>query len=197
MQCFQRFQRSLNANLILSRWKPEEDRKLAEEVRKYGDRNWQQVASRMKMRTDQQCLHRWAKSVNPQVRSGRWSTAEDLRLRLAVRAYGAKHWAKIQAHVPGRTDVKCRERWMNVLDPALTNAPWTDTEDRDLIRLAEELGTSSWTKIAKRLHPRTDNQCWRRWKKLVDKKEVDEKRKEQERKTKVRARDNRERGSSE
>ncbi len=54
MRCFQRFQRSLNTKLILSRWSRGEDAKLKAEVAKYGERNWQQVASKMKMRTDQQ-----------------------------------------------------------------------------------------------------------------------------------------------
>jgi hypothetical protein len=31
----------------------------------------------------------------------------------------------VQRHVPGRTDVQCRERWVNVLDPGVNCAPWT------------------------------------------------------------------------
>ncbi len=43
-----------------------------------------------------------------------------------MKAYGAKQWIKIQAHVPGRTDMQCRERWVNILNPVLNNGPWTE-----------------------------------------------------------------------
>lgn len=44
---------------------------------------------------------------------------------MAVKAYGAGHWMLIQRHVEGRTDVQCRERWANVLNPNLNLRPWT------------------------------------------------------------------------
>ncbi len=46
-------------------------------------------------------------------------------LTFAVKAYGNRNWIQIQQHVPGRTDVQCRERWVNVLDPDLNNEPFT------------------------------------------------------------------------
>ncbi len=64
------------------------------------------VASKLKMRTEQQCLHRWLKSVNPEIRSGKWHAQEDVQLKLAVRAFGACHWSRIALFVPGRTDIK-------------------------------------------------------------------------------------------
>ena len=42
----------------------------------------------------------------------------------ALSEYGEK-WSKVAQHVPTRTDVQCRERFKNVLDPKLTSAPWT------------------------------------------------------------------------
>lgn len=50
---------------------------LRQAVRLYGDRSWQQVAACMVNRTGQQCLHRWTKSLNPTIRSGRWTKEED------------------------------------------------------------------------------------------------------------------------
>jgi hypothetical protein len=46
-------------------------------------------------------------------------------LTAAVQAYGSHSWIKVQQHVPGRTDVQCRERWVNILDPELKNSQWT------------------------------------------------------------------------
>jgi len=101
-----------------------------------------------------------------------------LRLKLAVKAYGAKNWSKIQGHIKGRTDVKCRERWVNVLNPSLTRSKWTPEEDEKLLELAKSMGLGEWTKIAKFLPPRTDNQCWRRWKKLTEKETLEKYRQE-------------------
>ncbi len=42
----------------------------------------------------------------------------------AVAEYGEK-WSQVAQHVPSRTDVQCRERFKNVLDPKLTAEPWT------------------------------------------------------------------------
>lgn len=52
-------------------------------------------------------------------------------LVLAVKAYTTQDpknfpWVKIQMHVPGRTDVQCRERWVNILDPSINAGPWTE-----------------------------------------------------------------------
>ena len=44
-------------------------------------------------------------------------------------------WSKIAAHVATRTDVQCRERWMNVLDQARAAGKaraWTAAEDKRL-----------------------------------------------------------------
>eukprot|EP01105_Mastigella_eilhardi_P024190 TRINITY_DN626_c0_g1_i8.p1 TRINITY_DN626_c0_g1~~TRINITY_DN626_c0_g1_i8.p1 ORF type:complete len:439 (+),score=142.02 TRINITY_DN626_c0_g1_i8:88-1404(+) len=60
-QCFTRYQRSLNAGLLKSKWAPEEDEKLKQAVLKYGEKNWQQVANCLEGRMGQQCLHRWTK----------------------------------------------------------------------------------------------------------------------------------------
>lgn len=46
-------------------------------------------------------------------------------LAIAVNAYGSGNWTRIHKHIPGRTDVQCRERWVNVLNPELNAGPWT------------------------------------------------------------------------
>ena len=37
-----------------------------------------------------------------------------------------KKWSQVALHVPGRTDVQCRERYVNILDPDLNPNPWTE-----------------------------------------------------------------------
>ncbi|KAJ2284808.1 hypothetical protein IWW55_007439, partial [Coemansia sp. RSA 2706] len=111
-------------------------------------------------------LHRWCKSINPAIRSGRWDRDEDVALLAAVRLYGVGQWTKIAKHVPGRTDVKCRERYMNVLTPDVNNSQWTADEDERLIAIVNRVGIGKWSYVADLLGSRTDNQCWRHWRSL-------------------------------
>lgn len=167
-QCFMRFQRSLNNKITNSKWTDEEDRLLALAVKKYGEKNWQQVANTLMSRTGQQALHRWRNTLNPNIKRGKWELVEDVYLTLSVQAYrGNLVWRKIQRHVPCRTDVQCRERWANVLNPELKVDPWTKEEDAKLLASIQRHGLGNWCLVAKDLAPRTDNQCWRRWKQLA------------------------------
>jgi hypothetical protein len=168
MQCLQRYQRSHNSSLLLNKWTPDEDEKLAAAVLRFGDRNWAQVASYLRGRTDQQCLHRYTKTIDKSIKAGRWSLQEDARLCVAVAAYGNKAWSSIQRHVPSRTDVKCRERYMNILNPQISLHPWTPAEDAKLLAYVRAKGIRNlkWTEAAKLLTPRTDNQVWRRWQRI-------------------------------
>ncbi|KAJ2471366.1 hypothetical protein GGI02_002321 [Coemansia sp. RSA 2322] len=165
-QCFQVYQRKLNPDMSRSKWTPEEDQMLHEAVMTYGEGDWQAVAACLDNRTGQQVLHRWCKSINPAIRSGRWDKDEDIALLAAVRLYGVGQWTKIAKHVPGRTDVKCRERYMNVLTPDVNNSQWTSQEDERLIAIVNRVGIGKWSYVADLLGSRTDNQCWRHWRSL-------------------------------
>ena len=79
-------------------------------------------------------------------------------LSTAVRTHGAKNWVKVQQHVPGRTDVQCRERWVNILNPDLNQGEWSTEEDEKLKKLIEKHGLGKWSTVAAELYPRTDNQ---------------------------------------
>eukprot|EP00249_Psilotum_nudum_P024573 c29226_g1_i2 orf=382-2736(-) len=164
-QCLIRYQRSLNAGIMRGAWTHEEDKQLCAAVELYGERDWQTVASGLEGRTGSQCCNRWYKNLHPaRQKSGRWDIEEDKRLRWAVSIYGPRMWRLIAGHVIGRTEVQCRERWCNVLDPSLKLEEWTDQEDRRLEEAVAKHGKHHWCAVANDLKPRTDNQCWRRWK---------------------------------
>lgn len=163
-QCLARYQRSLNPCILKSEWTPDEDAQLRAAVEILGEGDWQAVASALEGRTGTQCSNRWKKTLHPaRQRVGRWTADEDKRLRVAVKLFGPKNWMKIADFVPGRTQVQCRERWVNSLDPSLNWNPWTPEEDTMLEAAIAEHGYF-WSKIAACLAPRTDNQCRRRWK---------------------------------
>ncbi|KAI3443304.1 uncharacterized protein J3R85_000235 [Psidium guajava] len=165
-QCLARYQRSLNPCILKSEWTPDEDAQLRAIVETFGESDWQAVASALEGRTGTQCSNRWKKTLHPaRRRVGRWTDDEDKRLRVAVKLFGAKNWMKIADFVPGRTQVQCRERWVNCLDPSLNWNRWTPEEDAMLEAAIAEHGYC-WSKIAACLAPRTDNQCRRRWKVL-------------------------------
>ncbi|XVE58834.1 hypothetical protein DITRI_Ditri04bG0200700 [Diplodiscus trichospermus] len=163
-QCLARYQRSLNACILKREWTEEEDDQLRIAVQVFGEYDWQSVASALKGRTGTQCSNRWRKSLHPtRQRVGRWTRDEDKCLKVAVMLFGPKNWRKIAEVVPGRTQVQCRERWVNSLDPALNLGMWTEEEDQRLEAAVKEHGYC-WSKIATLMPSRTDNQCWRRWK---------------------------------
>ncbi|XP_030532553.1 uncharacterized protein LOC115742411 isoform X2 [Rhodamnia argentea] len=165
-QCLARYQRSLNPCILKSEWTPDEDAQLRAIVETFGESDWQAVASALEGRTGTQCSNRWTKTLHPaRQRVGRWTEDEDKRLRVAVKLFGPKNWMKIADFVPGRTQVQCRERWVNCLDPSLNWNRWTPEEDAMLEAAIAEHGYC-WSKIAASLAPRTDNQCRRRWKVL-------------------------------
>lgn len=165
-QCLARYQRSLNACILRREWTKEEDEQLRIAVEAYGESNWQSVASTLKGRTGTQCSNRWNKTLHPsRKRQGRWNPDEDQRLIVATMLFGPRNWKKIAQFVPGRTQVQCRERWVNSLDPSVKRSEWTEQEDLRLEAAIKEHGYC-WSKVAAALPSRTDNQCWRRWKAL-------------------------------
>ncbi|XP_042442337.1 uncharacterized protein LOC122027438 isoform X1 [Zingiber officinale] len=163
-QCLVRYQRSLNPHILNKDWTEEEDAQLRAAVENYGENNWQIVASCLEGRLGNQCSNRWSRTVNPaRKKVGRWSVDEDKLLKVAVKLFGAKNWVKIAQFIPGRTQIQCRERWLNCLDPSLNLQPWTAEEDIKLLD-AVAIHGNCWSKIATCIPPRTDNQCRRRWK---------------------------------
>lgn len=176
IQCFMMYQRKLNPNFLKGKWTADEDEQLMTALKIYGTQNWQAVAQMIDGRTGQQCLHRYEKAINPEIKRGRWSTEEDELLKKAVSPFiesGASkiNWSTVKLTVPGRTDVQCRERWVNILDPSISAAPFTPAEDQKLLEMVEIHGNGNWSKISQEFgRARTDNQLWRRWKQISKKK---------------------------
>lgn len=58
-----------------------------------------------------------------------------------VRSAAAKSWAPVAALVPGRTEVQCREKWGNTLDPTLNlSLEYSPEEDAALLKLLPVIG---------------------------------------------------------
>ncbi|KAI7828030.1 hypothetical protein BC939DRAFT_77822 [Gamsiella multidivaricata] len=159
-QCFRQYQtKKMTKQISKEPWTEEEDGVLKEAVEMLGERSWQQVSYCFDNRSPAQCMERWKKSLNPSIRRGRWLEEEDGALRAALKVYGEGRWTKVAQHVLGRTDIQCRERYLNVLSPNLKMGPWTAEETELLANLVKEHGDKKWALISSHIEGRTDNHC--------------------------------------
>jgi hypothetical protein len=84
---------------------------------------------------------------------------------------GYRVWSSVAKLVPGRSDVQCRERWANVLDPQVrTVERFSPEEDKALRSLVEQHTrpgrAPKWSAVAAGMPGRTDKQCAVRWGRL-------------------------------
>jgi len=119
-------------------------------------------------------------------KKGKWSSEEDELLHKAVALHGRK-WSKVARLVPGRTDIQCRERFVNVLDPGVNFKYFTVKEEKKLRGLVRKnivagSGQVKWAAVAAEMPGRTDKQCSVKWASMVgkEKKAVEKEREEEE-----------------
>ncbi|KAF7459124.1 MYB-like DNA-binding domain-containing protein [Cryptosporidium felis] len=176
-QCIFRYQRSLNKDLIKSTWSKEEDERLISAVESFGGfevlelnkrstSKWNLIANLLPGRTNQQCRTRYVRSLKKDLKHGSWSLYEDVRLQFAYFVYGSNSWTRISRHIQGRSDSKCRERYMNMLLPELKKGRWTPEENRTLALAVSRYGPGNWSLIKNFVIGRTDADCSKQWEKL-------------------------------
>ncbi|CAN6977331.1 hypothetical protein IGI04_037458 [Brassica rapa subsp. trilocularis] len=92
------------------------------------------------------------------LRRGPWLEEEDERLVKFVTLLGERRWDSL-ARVSGlkRSGKSCRLRWMNYLNPSLKRGPMSLEEETIIFQLHAFWG-NKWSKIARRLPGRTDNE---------------------------------------
>jgi hypothetical protein len=134
-------------------------------VQKCG-KKWVPVAALVPGRSHHQCRKRWYHCMDPSSPScGRWTAAEDARLKAAVKKHGDKNWSAIAPLVGGRHNEQCRRRWFDVVNQSTfrVTGTWTAAEDAKLTALVETHGDTDWVKVAALVPGRSYLQCRQRW----------------------------------
>ncbi|XP_052188003.1 transcription factor MYB48 [Diospyros lotus] len=110
------------------------------------------------------------------IRKGPWTEQEDVQLMLYVNLFGDRRWDFI-AKVSGlkRTGKSCRLRWVNYLHPDLKRGKMTPHEERLVLDLHSKWG-NRWSRIARKLPGRTDNEIKNYWRTHTRKKAQERKR---------------------
>jgi myb proto-oncogene protein len=142
-------------------------------VKKHG-KDWILVAAMISGRTNPLCRQRWVNTVDPANKTlkGKWTPEEDAKLTEEVKKHG-KDWLAVANMVPGRSNLQCRRRWINTVDPTnkknkgKARISWTPEEDAKLIEAAKKHGTD-WVAVAALVHGRSNQQCRERWVKTLD-----------------------------
>jgi hypothetical protein len=143
-------------------WTAAEDAILRAHVQDTAEFNWRPIYAMIPTRDPKQIIERWSRVVNPVLKKGSWSSAEDATITRFVSENGPQNWTKCAMLLPGRNGKQCRERWMNSLDPDLVRAPFTEQEDRTIAALHAQYG-NKWEKIAAIVKGRSANAIKNRW----------------------------------
>lgn len=123
-------------------WTCEEDTQLLELYQLYPKR-WADIASLMKDRNENQCLHRYRRLSQLGKSHKIWSSEEDETVRKLIKKYG-KNWKLLSEMLGSKNGKQIRERFINKLDPKIKKEDWTEEEDRKILELYSNIG-SKWS----------------------------------------------------
>lgn len=98
----------MNPNIKKEKWTDEEDARLLELVSIHGNA-WAEISRQLEGRTDQQCMGRWRRHLDPAIRRDAWNAPEDAALTNLYRRHGSQ-WSAIAKSIDGRTAQQCRAR---------------------------------------------------------------------------------------
>ena len=93
---------AMKKKMVHKRFTEEEDNKLRDLVKIYGENQWLMISSRMGTRNSRQCRDRWCQYLSPKSNLSPWSKEEENLLVKLVQEYKGK-WLEILKRFPGRS----------------------------------------------------------------------------------------------
>ena len=149
VQCLQRYKKVLKPGLVRGGWTDEEDellkRLIFEEMGRLGVviedvhkpvavraawlRNWGAISDHVPGRTPKQCRERWINHMDPSIKKGEWSNAEDVLIIKKQAELGNK-WSLISKMLPGRTENAVKIRHKSLLRAAAKRTKKADDQKR-------------------------------------------------------------------
>ncbi|KAI7871015.1 Homeodomain-like protein [Spinellus fusiger] len=140
-------------------WTPEEDALLLEGVAKYGTGTWTRISREfLPQRTRVQIQLRYARALEPGIKTTPWTVEEqDILLRRTL-MYGTDNWSKVAEGIPGRAAAACLEKWYRKVDPSNIYEPWSDESTRLFWELTK-VYCGNWKKVSEYLPGRSRYAC--------------------------------------
>ena len=127
----------------------EEDFKLKQLVKKYGDNDWAKIAGMFHNRNERQVKERWCNYLSPDLVKTPMSNEEDQLLLYYVNLIGRK-WKTIAGLFPGRTDIQLKSRFNVIMRKGLRNQKkemknWLSSETKNSFSAKSENSSTSYT----------------------------------------------------
>jgi transcriptional activator Myb len=122
----------------VKKWTPEEDEKIRKMIKESKRKNWKNLTTKLNNKSVEDCLARY-KSIF--FKKGKWTKEEDEQVLLYYNILG-KNWGLISKILKVRNWKQVRDRFLNYLDPRVSNEPFTNDEDSLILSLYEKFGTS-------------------------------------------------------
>eukprot|EP00981_Chlorochromonas_danica_P010750 scaffold3378_cov175-Ochromonas_danica.AAC.2 len=162
-----RWNNVLRPDIKIGPWSAEEDAKLLELVKQYGESSWSKIAPHMDGRPGSRCSVRWRLALDPSVDRSEWKAEEDeIIKKVIMEDMDQKHvrseWQSLLALLPTkRTDHALRSRYQSLKKKVFPVkwAQWTKEEDAKLLELVKQHGTRDWKLIASYLPQYNGLQC--------------------------------------
>jgi hypothetical protein len=96
-------------------WTAAEDLRLLAAVARFGAKDWRRIAAFLGAgRSASQCNQRWCRALDPAIIRSQWDGDEDQKLLRAVELLGKTNWCQVAKIIPGRTDLQCRYRYLQL-----------------------------------------------------------------------------------